>query len=1218
MSTKYTPSTVKRSGTVLREALLVPASPPQSSTRGDMLIDASMEKHGYKTCKKILEDTSNNRPCIDTVHSIHGLTPLMAACKWSRQHTVRLLLDYGADPNYQRKLKGTTALHLAAKSGNAQIVQCLIDAGATVSDVDVHGMTALDHANETNTCRGNSGPEEDTTLTSLLWSVPSEPRSLCSMDAHHVDHTAIACPRVTTLLKWSKPMVNGGATIDAYEIEYCHMKIKPRRRRRSLSHDSMNSLHSQYLAEEEDEEELEEAGVHQYIAIKDATITSAAINNLLPCTIYRFTVRAKNTRGWSDYSTHIDMETTTSIPEGMAAPLVVRQTSSFMVLEWSPPLKENGEPIDRYELCVEYHVENPALDRGDRRPSFSERKEPSKEPPSKEPSKKTSKKPSKEPPSKERLPMTSTKTPPPPAELTEEKLAFQVSEQATVSIQSRVRGSLSREHSVEDIAETFTEKIMHSIFDADDEHKEQLPTPPPKPIVGGTFTRITPLLTIQVPVRSNNRYTYTYSVRAHNEKGWSVYSKQTSKNTMDTCLAIVKSSRTITVAFPKIVGASKYQIQGVTSAVKKHVLQQKDDWSIMKELNEDDIIGHQHQRFEFTLDNVCSPASYYIFRVLDYNDLFGWSAGANSRCVRTLFDVPMAPLPLTLQYAYSEAMSLLSPVPGNNGKEIDHYQIKYHALNDDDGDNNGGKEPPNMIVLPTFTNFVLASPPSSPHSSPAVHQSIKTKIEHLQVYTTYVFFIRYQNDCGWSRWSPPSMAMRTTACPPEPPSAVQITHVSVDRSVTFEFEAAESRGAPIEHYHIELFKLGPVEAIKEGEIVTESAATKDTRSATTAFVDALYQRLVPAPTTKGGIAKKAPFGWVTASDVPALVEGSTVRVCFSRQPDQKIRPSSFYLGQTIKRAREKQNGEKKNSWTFEILYQDGDKEKEVDMKWIQVRKQPEHGCYGDYVLKDDIAKEMMRNPHTLVESTKNMFRLLRTHVHQLENMNTVKTGYVLKHELAQLCNELIQWKRIDTIDANRSGYNSGYNSGYTSGYTSGHTSGTGGITDSEYDSDSGNNVSPELKYTISHLQAGHGYNVRILAVTAVGDSKPSLPTQIILPREVPHSPVPPKMIESTAKTISISFSPITENGGDPVHSYEVARRLVRVEERKKVVYAIDLEQLAIDLEHSTNEETPIEKQKQAETNRLFAWSIISLIRSPPYQVVDCLLVPGSGYEYVVS
>ena len=99
------------------------------------------------------------------------------------------------------------------------------------------------------------------------------------------------------------------------------------------------------------------------------------------------------------------------------------------------------------------------------------------------------------------------------------------------------------------------------------------------------------------------------------------------------------------------------------------------------------------------------------------------------------------------------------------------------------------------------------------------------------------------------------------------------------------------------------------------------------------------------------------------------------------------------------------------------------------MKWIQVRK---NGCYGDYVLKDDIAKEMMRNPHTLVESTKNMFRLLRTHVHQLENMNTVKTGYVLKHELAQLCNELIQWKRIDTIDANRSGYNSGYNSGNNS------------------------------------------------------------------------------------------------------------------------------------------------------------------------------------------
>ena len=82
-------------------------------------------------------------------------TPLMAAATNGNLEAVRLLLAHGATPNAvsidsANKVKNgpiafgrMTALHFAVLSGNADVVQQLITAGADIDRLDVRGMTPL-------------------------------------------------------------------------------------------------------------------------------------------------------------------------------------------------------------------------------------------------------------------------------------------------------------------------------------------------------------------------------------------------------------------------------------------------------------------------------------------------------------------------------------------------------------------------------------------------------------------------------------------------------------------------------------------------------------------------------------------------------------------------------------------------------------------------------------------------------------------------------------------------------------------------------------------------------------------------------------------------------------------------------------------------------------------------------------------------------------------
>lgn len=84
---------------------------------------------------------------IDHQTPSNGLSALIDAAKCGHEHTVRLLLAYGADTELRRS-NGQTAMMQAASRGFAGCVRVLIDAGTELSARDSDGKTAADLAAE--------------------------------------------------------------------------------------------------------------------------------------------------------------------------------------------------------------------------------------------------------------------------------------------------------------------------------------------------------------------------------------------------------------------------------------------------------------------------------------------------------------------------------------------------------------------------------------------------------------------------------------------------------------------------------------------------------------------------------------------------------------------------------------------------------------------------------------------------------------------------------------------------------------------------------------------------------------------------------------------------------------------------------------------------------------------------------------------------------------
>lgn len=73
----------------------------------------------------------------------HPQNVVTDALSTAQSTTIKLLLAFGADPNVQAPVSGSSPLHLAARSGATAAVTLLITSGATLEARNRHGMTAL-------------------------------------------------------------------------------------------------------------------------------------------------------------------------------------------------------------------------------------------------------------------------------------------------------------------------------------------------------------------------------------------------------------------------------------------------------------------------------------------------------------------------------------------------------------------------------------------------------------------------------------------------------------------------------------------------------------------------------------------------------------------------------------------------------------------------------------------------------------------------------------------------------------------------------------------------------------------------------------------------------------------------------------------------------------------------------------------------------------------
>jgi ankyrin repeat protein len=71
-----------------------------------------------------------------------GDTLLMTAARKGNFSTIKILLEYGADPKIA-DIAQVTPLHIAAREGNTEIVKILLQYSADINAVDIDGFTPI-------------------------------------------------------------------------------------------------------------------------------------------------------------------------------------------------------------------------------------------------------------------------------------------------------------------------------------------------------------------------------------------------------------------------------------------------------------------------------------------------------------------------------------------------------------------------------------------------------------------------------------------------------------------------------------------------------------------------------------------------------------------------------------------------------------------------------------------------------------------------------------------------------------------------------------------------------------------------------------------------------------------------------------------------------------------------------------------------------------------
>lgn len=100
-------------------------------------------RHGHVKVARVLLDSGFTDKQIDGGSSGSGWSALHEACFGNHTEVVHLLLRRGADPDVTVKYSGLTPLVQAAKRGNADICEALLQTGADPWKVSVDGRHAL-------------------------------------------------------------------------------------------------------------------------------------------------------------------------------------------------------------------------------------------------------------------------------------------------------------------------------------------------------------------------------------------------------------------------------------------------------------------------------------------------------------------------------------------------------------------------------------------------------------------------------------------------------------------------------------------------------------------------------------------------------------------------------------------------------------------------------------------------------------------------------------------------------------------------------------------------------------------------------------------------------------------------------------------------------------------------------------------------------------------
>ena len=121
---------------VSQDAPDVPVYPPQA------IIVASYCGDDFMVSEILCTDVDKD------VRDALGATALHAAMYQSNLKVVKLLLDYGFDPNARDTAHGYTPLHLAVIANNPAAAQLLMQYKADTSIKDLDGLTPLAKARE--------------------------------------------------------------------------------------------------------------------------------------------------------------------------------------------------------------------------------------------------------------------------------------------------------------------------------------------------------------------------------------------------------------------------------------------------------------------------------------------------------------------------------------------------------------------------------------------------------------------------------------------------------------------------------------------------------------------------------------------------------------------------------------------------------------------------------------------------------------------------------------------------------------------------------------------------------------------------------------------------------------------------------------------------------------------------------------------------------------